>query len=338
MSHRHKRIFDKKNLKGFLRSRFFYIPSLAFVLSTALFYPFQKSSSIKNSDASEPPFISAISDYPLSIQHILKQPEDKIDVGVSALTFAKEIYPDIDIEKYSSKMDTLANRIKTYSKGTKNPDLRIRWMNTVMLLHEKFKGTRNLSTARQSEKYYLNRVLDNKQGNCSSVPLLYIAIGQRLGWPLHLVHVPDHSFVRYVDSNLKEQNIEPTSNGGYVSNEKYIHDFKVSKQGIKSGAYLQNLTVRELLGEFAAINGVTFGRKNKTDQSILYLKLSTEFNPRNVSAWMNLNIAYKIKAKRANKSDLQEYLELAKKASIKMDELGFVNPKNIPQIASARRL
>jgi hypothetical protein len=72
----------------------------------------------------------------------------------------------------------------------------------------------------------------------------YVAVAQRLGWPVYPVSVPDHSFVRYVDPALKDQNIETTSNGGYVPDGIYVKDFVVSEKGRKSGAYFRTLTYR----------------------------------------------------------------------------------------------
>ncbi|MFN0117842.1 MAG: transglutaminase family protein [Elusimicrobiota bacterium] len=263
------------------------------------------------------------------MKKVLMLPEEKIDVGMAALAFAKEIYPDLDIAAYSNKLDVLAEQVRQMSKETKNPDQRIRCLNTVILLHEKYQGTKDLATARTSQMYYLNRVLDTKQGNCVSMPLLYIAVAERLGWPIYLVHVPDHSFVRYVDPALKEQNIEATSNGGTVSDEQYSKDFLVSQKGRKSGAYLRTLTHRELLGDLAAINGISFARQKKRSTAVAYLELATKLNPKNVAAWRNLAYAYHILAKHSKDEDAKKYAERIKVITKKLNELGFVDPKDI---------
>jgi regulator of sirC expression with transglutaminase-like and TPR domain len=187
------------------------------------------------------------------------------------------------------------------------------------------------------EKYYLNRVLYTKQGNCVSMPFLYAAVSQRLGWPVYLVHLPDHTFVRYADPALKEQNIESTSNGGYVSDHEYARDFSVSEKGRETGAYLRTLTHRESLSDLAAINGISFAKRGEQAKTLAYLELATKLNPKNVAAWGNLVVAYKIMAKRSNETEAKKYLALAKEGIEKLDQLGFVDPKDIPQIASIRR-
>ncbi|MCG3204842.1 MAG: hypothetical protein KCHDKBKB_01559 [Elusimicrobia bacterium] len=288
------------------------------------------------------PYISAISSVvppknPASVYELLNMPEDQVDIGIISLTLAKEIYPDTDVASYSARIDVLADQVRRLAKGTKNPDQRVRCLNTVLLLHEKFQGTRDLSVARKSEYYFLNNVLDTKRGNCFTMPVLYIAVAQRLGWPVYPVSVPDHSFVRYVDPNLKEQNIETTSNGGYVPDEGYAKDFMVSERGRKSGAYLQTLSYRKSLGDLVAVNGIWFGQRGQLSKAITYLEIATKLNPKLAGAWMNLANANRMMAKRSNGAEAEKYLAMAAECSKKLDELGFVHPKDVPQFNSARR-
>lgn len=272
-----------------------------------------------------------------AVQNLINVPEDKIDLGATALAFASEIYPGIDMRSYSAQIDLLAEQVRRLAKNSKDPDYRIRCLNTVLLVQERFQGTRDLSSARQSERYYLNHVLATKQGNCVSMPLLYIAVAQRLGWPIYQVHVPDHSFVRYVDPKLKQQNIEATSNGGYVPDGEYGKDFLVSERGRESGAYLRTLTRRETLSDLAGINGITFIRRRDWEKGVAYLELATKLNPRSDVAWSNLTIAYKRMARHSNGKQAEKYLEMADVGSKKLDELGFVDPETIPQFVSNRR-
>ena len=60
-------------------------------------------------------------------------PEDKIDTGRAALTFGKEIYPAIDVEHYSRKIEAMATEVGRFvqryaSRG--DPESVIRALNT----------------------------------------------------------------------------------------------------------------------------------------------------------------------------------------------------------------
>src|SRR5262245_2470712 len=83
-------------------------------------------------------FLFSFGQCSASVQDLLKLSEDKIDVGIVALALAKEIYTDIDVAAYSAKIDALADQVRRLAKGTQDPDQRIRCLNTVLFLHEKF--------------------------------------------------------------------------------------------------------------------------------------------------------------------------------------------------------
>lgn len=51
-----------------------------------------------------------------------------------------------------------------------------------------------------------------RQGTCSSMPVLYVAVGRRLGYPLKLVTTKGHLFVRWEGSG-ERFNVEATSHG-----------------------------------------------------------------------------------------------------------------------------
>ena len=60
---------------------------------------------------------------------------------------------------------------------------------------------------------FIHGLLDGRGGTCATMPVLYIAIGRRLGYPLHLVHAGEHFFVRREEPGGERFNIEATSMG-----------------------------------------------------------------------------------------------------------------------------
>jgi tetratricopeptide (TPR) repeat protein len=86
-----------------------------------------------------------------------------------------------------------------------------------------------------------------------------------------------------------------------------------------------------------AINGIRFGQQGQLSKAISYLKLATKLNPRHVGAWANLVNVNKMMAKSSNSHEAEKYLKSAEKYSKKLDDLGFVHPKDVPQFTSAGR-
>ena len=75
-------------------------------------------------------------------------------------------------------------------------------------------------------------------GTCASMPVLYVAVGRRLGYPLKLVASKGHLFLRWEDS--KERfNFEGTNDhgGSFFSDAHYQQwPFPISEQEMKDGA------------------------------------------------------------------------------------------------------
>jgi hypothetical protein len=88
------------------------------------------------------------------------------------------------------------------------------------------------------------------QGTCSSMPVLYIAVGRRLGYPLKLVTTKGHLFVRWEGAG-ERFNFEATGHGvNRFDDDYYRHwPFEINYSEEVAEGYLKSLTPA---GEFAA--------------------------------------------------------------------------------------
>lgn len=266
---------------------------------------------------------------PANIQQQLALPEGQIDIGIAALTFAKEIYPDIDIQAYSSKIDALADKVRVLARWTDDPERRIRVLNTVLFRNEGFHYDRSPFSRSVQKYYFLNGILDSKQGICYTMPLLYIAVAQRVGYPIYPVLAPDHMFVRYVDASFKEQNIETTSGGKYFPDEAYIEHFSVSSRGLESGSYMRTLTYREFLGHLLAANALVFAQDGRGERALAYQEKATEFDAKFADFYDSLRALYFAQSGSSKGEFAAKAQQKAKRYAAKAKDLGFVDPANI---------
>jgi hypothetical protein len=95
-----------------------------------------------------------------------------------------------------------------------------------------------------------------RTGTCSSMPVLYIALGRRLGYPLKLVTTKSHLFLRW-DSPTERFNLEATGKGmNRWDDEHFKHwPFPVSEEEIQADGYLKSLTPAEELAVFLSLRG-----------------------------------------------------------------------------------
>jgi hypothetical protein len=98
---------------------------------------------------------------------------------------------------------------------------------------------------------------DERQGTCSSVPVLYLAVGRRLRYPLRLVTTKGHLFVRW-EGQGERFNLEVTGKGlNRFPDDYYRHwPFEVSDQEVEAEGYPRSLTPREELAVFMSIRAM----------------------------------------------------------------------------------
>lgn len=209
---------------------------------------------------------------------------------------------DIDVDKCLKTLDEWAAFVKhetdrhlyKYKQNPKeyhNSEAYFRMLMVITVLQQDYGIKYNLKLsslagkidwddAKDSKYVFLHGLLTGEyKGTCASMPVLYLAIGRRLGYPLKLVCARNHIFLRWEDD--KERiNLEATGPGLSIhSDEHYRKDF--TPEDKKNKYYLKSLNPTEeyaLFLEFRAdimlYNGLDEGAKR------IYKKL-LEYNPDN---------------------------------------------------------
>ncbi len=97
----------------------------------------------------------------------------------------------------------------------------------------------------------------HREGTCSSLPVLEVAVGRRLGYPLKLVTTKGHLFVRWAGAG-ERFNVEATGNGvNRFPDEYYLRwPYAVTEEERKAEGYLRSLEPAEELAVFLSIRGM----------------------------------------------------------------------------------
>lgn len=110
-----------------------------------------------------------------------------------------------------------------------------------------------------SRDLFLHGLLSGqRQGTCVSIPVLYVAIGRLLGYPLKLVATKAHLFARWESADGKERfNIEATNQGLNTFPDEYYHTWPLplTPAELAGGQYLKSLTPAEELAVFLTTRG-----------------------------------------------------------------------------------
>jgi len=269
-----------------------------------------------------------------AIHDLLSLPEKKIDVGRAALIVAKDIYPNLNVDEYSSKIDDMVKIAARYANGSTDPTYRIRSIITVFYLQGIRYDYADPYLKKKSNKY-INGLIDTKKGACVTMPTLFLAIAQRLGYPIYGVKAPDHFFLRYDDPSYRESNIEITAGGGYAPDEEYVKQFNIPQKAIKSGEYLRMLKHREMVADLVAEVAIEWAHRGDLLKAIRYFEHAFKVFPRSGGINFNLGRAYMQMAEQSSGEDKEKNREKALFYSKRAEALGFTK---LPMEAYAAKI
>jgi hypothetical protein len=93
-------------------------------------------------------------------------------------------------------------------------------------------------------------------GTCSSMPVLYVAIGRRLGYPLKLAATKSHVFIRWEGAG-ERFDLEATGRGMNRYDDEHFKQwpYPVTDEEIQADGYLKSLTPVEDLALFLSLRG-----------------------------------------------------------------------------------
>ena len=100
---------------------------------------------------------------------------------------------------------------------------------------------------------FIHGILDGVGGTCTSLPVLYAAVGRRLGYPIKLVAAMAHMFCRWDDPISGERfNIETAAHGFVSHPDEHYHEwpFHMPSAIRHRGYMLRSLTAQEELAHF----------------------------------------------------------------------------------------
>jgi hypothetical protein len=229
---------------------------------------------------------------------------DSVDPLVMNLVVAKKIpcFADLNVGRYVRLADRWAGDIRERLPGAEarfwqspadwKNDVRFFRLGIVCWYADEVLGiTYPDELADAEERLYvdpmnvfLNGLMDRRCGSCASMPVLHVALGWRLGWPVSLACAGNHLFCRYDDGEVTH-NIEATTfaRGGFRSHpdDYYRRQYRIPEVAVSCGSDLRAVTPREMLGLFIAVRAMHFASVRQMGEAESGLLLARHLFPRN---------------------------------------------------------
>ena len=146
---------------------------------------------------------------------------------------------------------------------------------------------------------FLDKLLRTRQGNCISMPLLFVAVGHRLALSLTLGQAPQHSFSIYTDAATgKDVPLENTVAAHPTSTASLQRAMPMTDQALAHGIYMTKLSHKGCLA-MLAMPLLQMALLNQKDRLAIQLAdVVLRHVPRSVDAMLAKGSAFAIRMKR----------------------------------------
>lgn len=250
------------------------------------------------------PDLDRLARYPVSLNALLALPETDLaqcDIAVMNLLCTEGLpgTDNLNRETLLAQLDAWASRIRSETERHsyrfranaaefEHSEAFFRLLMMTVVVQEDFKVRYNPARAtasgadsaiddffQNSRDIFLHGLLSGERtGTCSSMPVLYAALGRRLGYPLKLVTTKGHLFVRW-ESATERVNAEITNTGINRFDDNYYKQwpFEVTDDEVRAEGYLKSLNAREELAVFLSTRGLCLmeaGRRSEAAESFAH--------------------------------------------------------------------
>jgi len=188
---------------------------------------------------------------------------------------------------------------------------------------------------RNARNKQLATYLSTRKGNCVSMPILFLILGQRLGLTVALATAPNHLLVKYADDEQQMWlNVEATA-GGFKYDSSYQRETGITQAALENGLYLRPLQPHEGVGAIAGTLMEQYGAKKDASALMAVADLALAANPKDPVAMIWKANAYyiqteqRIRSKYPNAADVPPELH---------DEYRRLTQENLAWFAKAESL
>lgn len=242
--------------------------------------------------------------------------EHQISLARAALTIARTECPDLDLEKYLQQLDWYAARVEQMLPHLPEPVQVIAAINYVLFVEEGFRG--NDEDYYDPRNSFLNEVLERKLGIPISLAIVYMEVGQRIGFPLFGVGMPGHFLLKHYDIAGNETFIDPFHRGDILTRA----DCQTRLDEIYAGQmplqpeFLQTVTRRQLLTRVLNNLRNIYMERRDFRRALVIVDLVLAIHPRSAEDMkQRATLRYALGQLRGAAEDLETYARMAPDAS-----------------------
>lgn len=192
------------------------------------------------------------------VDTILSLPEEQLDYGRAKLALDKIVDRPLDVATMAAKFNRMAKRALHMAGQGANGEAKLAALRKLIYQSGQWNGNRPFAydqsdpDGQSIRARLISHYLATRLGNCVSMPILFLILGEKLGLDVALATAPLHIFVRYTDGRGRVFNLETTS-GAHPARDEWIRqNFPMTDRALETGIYMRTLPRREAFAHMAA--------------------------------------------------------------------------------------
>ena len=124
------------------------------------------------------------------------------DLLRGAILLAKYQYPEMNVPAVLNLFDQIRRNIWLELNSFLSPPDQVNVMNSIFYSFYKFKG--HELTERDPNHFFINHVLDSRQGNAYTIGIMYLTVCELLDIPLFAINLPRQFIFAYIHITLQQ--------------------------------------------------------------------------------------------------------------------------------------
>lgn len=241
-------------------------------------------------------------------------PDDQIDLARAALWIAQEEYPDLEPTVTLQRLDDMAEAVRDRLPAERYPLKVIQTINQYLFEELGFSG--NQADYYDPRNSFLNDVVERRTGIPLTLSVVYLALAQRLAFPMVGVGMPGHFIIRPQVADM-EIYVDPFHNGEVLFAEDCERRLeKVFQRPVPlSPEMLPEVTSRQCLVRMLTNLKMIYLKKSYFGQAIAAMNgllILTPDAPRELRD--RGLVLYELERWQEAKENLEQYLTLAQDA------------------------
>jgi regulator of sirC expression with transglutaminase-like and TPR domain len=152
--------------------------------------------------------------------------------------------------------------------------------------------------AKITDHKFFSYLLHTRSGTCSTMPVLVMLAGRRIGLHMTLAHAPYHVLLKMTDSTGTDWNLEATSGAGYTRTAYYRERMSMTDKAVANGIYLRTLNDEETVAAMADFLVEWFLANNRPEEAIVAATAIYKHDKLNVYTLLARGSAYTLMLRR----------------------------------------